>query len=281
MSEPRHRYRFYPSILDKFQRYLRIDRDFESPSNVDPVTGYYKRSHGEMEAEAFRSLIDAINRVPFDSEAADRGTAFNEVIDCMIERRNPRGMKVERVYSVPVYNKTTGEVSDAELIALRATYNNRTFNFSTPFVREAARYFEGSISQYRVSATLETGYGSVELYGVIDELRGDRVYDIKTTSRYEVGKYAGYWQRHLYPYCLIESGDCGEVSSFEFTAFQLRGGTSHSPLITGTMYPEVYKYDHDVSREALRQHAERFIEFLEENREKITDKKIFGGESDE
>lgn len=266
MSEPRHRYRFYPSILDKFQRYLRIDRDFESPFNVDSETGSYKRSHEEMEAEAFSSLIDAINRVPFDSEAADRGTAFNEVVDSFVNHRRPEMVQMRGVRQYDLIEAILGE---------------RTFNFSYSFVEKAARYFEGSISQYRVSATLETGYGPVEMYGVIDELRGDKVYDIKTTSRYEMGKYAGYWQRHLYPYCLIESGDCVEVSSFEFTAFQLKGGTSRSPLITGTMYPEVYKYDHDVSREALRQHAERFIEFLEENRERITDKKIFGGERDE
>ena len=33
------------------------------------------------------SLIDTINRVPFDSEDADRGTAFNEIVDCFIDKK--------------------------------------------------------------------------------------------------------------------------------------------------------------------------------------------------
>ena len=254
------KYKFYPSILDRFQRFLHLERDFESSSNVDPETGEYRRSYEEMEEEAFRSLIDAINRVPFESEAADKGTVFNALVDAFVHRQRPeeiemRGKKAENLIS--------------------ATFNNRTFLFSYAFVEEAARYFEGALSQVRVSAMLDTCYGPVELYGYIDELRGNKVYDIKTTGRYEFGKYAEGWQRHLYPYCLIASGLCTEIDSFEFTAYQLKGGTSRTPLITGTQYPEVYKYSHKESTGALRQHAERFIEFLEENKELITDQKIF------
>lgn len=262
-SNPQQRqpkYRFYPSLLDKFQRYLHLERDFESPFNIDGETGEYKRSYEEMEAESFQSLIDAINRVPFESEAADKGTVFNALVDAFVHHQRPEGIEMR------------GK-KDEDLIS--TTFNNRTFLFSYAFVEEAARYFEGSLSQVRVSALLDTAYGTVELYGDIDELRADKVYDIKTTSRYEFGKYAEGWQRHLYPYCLVESGLCTEIDSFEFTAYQLKGGTSRTPLITGTQYPEVYKYDHSESTERLRQHAERFIEFLEDNRELITDKKIF------
>ena len=74
------KYRFYPSLLDKFEQYLRADEQVESFWNIDNETGEYKKSPEEIEAELKQSLLDTINRVPFESEAADKGTAFNAVI---------------------------------------------------------------------------------------------------------------------------------------------------------------------------------------------------------
>ena len=255
------KYKFYPSILDKYESYLHTEREFEGFFNKDRETGDYKRSFEEMEAEALQSLIDAINRVPFDSEKADKGTVFNELVDSFIHQRRSDRVQMR---------------GDTENDALYAYFNQRSFVFSYRFVKEAAEYFKGALSQVQVSAMIDTCYGAVELYGYIDELRGDKVYDIKTTSSYEFGKYAGGWQRHLYPYCLVESGLCTGIDSFEYTAYLLKGGTERMPVITGTQYPEVYKYEHEKSREKLRRHSERFIEFLEAHRDKITDKKIFG-----
>ena len=68
------------------------------------------------------------------------------------------------------------------------------------------------------------------------------------------------------------------VSAFEYTAFALKGGTSRTPLISGTRYPEYYTYNHEQTVKQLTQHVERFIEFLEANRNLITDKKIFAEE---
>ena len=261
MSEQQPKYKFYPSILDKYEKYLHVDRDFEGFFNKDRETGEYKRSYEELEAEALQSLIDAINRVPFDSEKADKGTVFNELVDSFLHHRRSERVKMR---------------GDTKNDMLFAAFNGRSFVFSYQFVQEAAEYFKGSLSQVQVSAPIDTCYGMVELYGYIDELRGDKVYDIKTTSSYEFGKYAEGWQRHLYPYCLVESGMCTGIYSFEYTAYQLKGGTDRSPVIYGTQYPEVYKYEHGKSREKLRCHCERFIEFLESHRDKITDEKIFG-----
>lgn len=86
MNQP-PKYRFYPSLLDKFEQYLRADEQVESFWNVDNETGEYKKSPEEIEAELKQTLLDAINRVPFESEAADRGTAFNAIIDCYIHRK--------------------------------------------------------------------------------------------------------------------------------------------------------------------------------------------------
>ena len=77
-------YRIYPSLLDKFDKYLRADEEVENFWNIDNETGEYKRSPEEIEESLKQDLLDAINRVPFESEAADKGTAFNAIIDCYV-----------------------------------------------------------------------------------------------------------------------------------------------------------------------------------------------------
>ena len=42
----------------------------------------------------YQAVLDRINRVPFDSDAADRGTCFNEIIDCIVERRKSDKMEL-------------------------------------------------------------------------------------------------------------------------------------------------------------------------------------------
>ena len=61
------------------------------------------------------------------------------------------------------------------------------------------------------------------------------------------------------------------VSSIEYTVLVLGKGK----VITGKMYNEVYTYRPEASLELLRNHTEHFIEWLEDNRSKITDRKIF------
>lgn len=270
MKQPN--YRMYHSLLDKFEAYLRVDEEVESFFNIDNETGEYKRSPEEVEAELKQSLIDAINRVPFASEAADKGTAFNALVDMVIH--NESHIPSERApYSI---------IGDKETNIVQVTFPEtdlapmRNFLFDRRWVIEQAKYFDGAVSQLYVSANLPTRYGDVELYGFIDELKRDVVYDIKTTGNYSFGKYEHGWQRHVYPYCLIASGQMESVSAFEYTAYVLKGGTSRTPLISGTRYPEYYTYNHEQSVKLLTAHVERFIEFLEANKELITDKKIFG-----
>jgi hypothetical protein len=264
MNRSQVKYRIYPSLLDKFQRYIDSEIEAESFRNIDDETGEYRRSPGEIEAQNRRELIDAINRIPFESEAADRGTAFNEIVDCLIHSRKKSG------------NEKISELeSDRENNKIDVKINGFRFSFDLEFCREASRYFNDATSQIHVSAILPTSCGDVELYGYVDEIKKDIVYDIKTTSKYEFGKYEKGWQRHAYPYCLIESGMIDSIKAFEFTVYQLRGGTSRTPLISGVQFPEYYTYSHEKSKQLLIGHCEAFIRFLEANREEITDLKIF------
>ena len=49
MQQPK--YRMYPSLLDKFEQYLRADEEVESFFNIDNETGEYKKSPEQIEAE--------------------------------------------------------------------------------------------------------------------------------------------------------------------------------------------------------------------------------------
>ena len=217
-------------------------------------------------------MIDSINRVPFDSEAAQKGTAFNAIIDCYLLNKK----------HVPTEREPYQIIGDVESNIIQVYFPKtdispeRNFLVDRAWCIEQVEYFKDSIPQLFVSADLPTKYGDVELYGYIDYLNKNVVIDAKTTSKYEFGKYEKYWQRHTYPYCLIASGLMESVKAFEFTAFALKGGTSRTPLISGTRFPEYYTYNHEKSVKLLTNHVERFIEFLEANREHISNTKIFG-----
>lgn len=294
-------YRFYPTLLDKFQTFLDTnaedyfyqDEDGKWHKNYSEAEDAFHYSQEEVDALLKQELLDAINRVPHEpSEPASKGTALNEIVDCIIHNRKSdnknilikslKGIDVKREFGCtdevgkPVYYDYWFE--HIKVPCIFAEIDGFSFYFDKDFCKSIAEYFKGSLSQVFTSATIETEFGEVELYGYIDELRENKVFDLKTTSRYEFGKYSKYWQRHIYPYTLIESGACTEINSFEFTAYVLKGGTSRTPLITGAQYAEVYQYNHEQSKMLLKNICERFCQFLEDNRDLITNKKIFNEE---
>lgn len=285
-------YRIYPSLLDKFQSFIDLsveDYFYQDESggwhkNYNESTGEYHYTDEEVYELAKKELIDAINRVRLTSEAASKGTAFNELVDALINNKKSETLQTKKVYYDVNGNfiRTEWPLNPQvfKLAGVQAELDGFTFIFDIELIREAAEYFKGSVNQVLTSSTIQTKYGVVELYGYIDELRKNKVYDLKTTKKYEFGKYKKYWQRHVYPYCLIESGECTEIDSFEFTCYQLSGGTDKQQLIKGKKYPEVYNYNHEQSKALIKAQCERLIEFLEENKDLITDKKVFGGEND-
>lgn len=248
----RNRYNLYATLLDGYYNVLHSEDIYErlwGMSDEPPCTP------GEFNEQQRQSFIERINRIPFDSEAADRGTAFNEVIDCMIESRNSSKIDVQRIYS-----------EDAVLIALDVTYNDRSFYFPLDLCREVADYYNGAITQHYVEADLPTRYGIVKLYGYIDELMPHSVHDIKTTRRYYVGKYRNNFQHLVYPYCLNKGG-C-KIRDFEYNVVEF-GKSGYNT------YTEHYAFDPERDIPRLVEHCEGLIDFIEKNRHLITDKKIF------
>jgi len=243
MSQPR--YRIYATLLDGFQDYLDCDKNY-AKYHADPDSPYCP-SYVYYEETKLNELIDRINRVPIQSEAADRGTAFNEVVDCLISDRLSA--------KCPFYE-------DKSFGYFVARYKGRDFAFKERICREFANYYQGAQSQVYTSAPLMTQFGEVELYGYIDELMPFSVHDIKTTKHYEAFKFRNHWQHRVYPYCLQYNGN--KVQYFEYNV------TDFNDTFT-----ERYDCHPETDIPALREHVEWFIRFLESYRDRITDKKIF------
>jgi hypothetical protein len=210
------KYKIYATILDAFQWYQDSQQD-----------------------TAFQDLIDKINRVPFSSEAADKGTAFNDVVDMYLHGQialHPSGL-----------------------------FLHNGFAFEEKLVTEFASNLHGATPQVRMSAPVHTRYGLVELYGVMDELMMGTVVDIKTTKQYTFPKYLRAWQHIVYPCILRHHTGMDYAFAYLVTDFK-------------DIYCEDYQYSHERDYSRLVSFLESFIEFLEQHRELITDLKIFNQE---
>jgi hypothetical protein len=253
-----HKYRIYPSLLDSFTGWVDSDRIYEEFWGFSENPSLTAEEFSEKQLQ---SLINSINRIPVpweETEAMDRGTAFNEVVDCLIENRKSEKMELKS-------DKTVGTIA--------ATYSNRTFVFPMALCREFASYFAGASTQVFVEATLPTRYGDVLLYGYADELLSFSCHDIKTSTRYSVGKYRNNWQHVVYPYCLNRMGIA--ISLFEYNVAQLSVSKTDGSIVKYETFSETYNYRPEVDDPRLTDVVERFIEFLEANRDKIDNKKIF------
>ena len=282
MQQPK--YRFYPTLLDSFLNYKDSDSIWDKYYGVSENPSV---SAEEFHDQKRKDLLDSINRIEHEpSEAAAKGTCLNEIVDRIINKQTQTDSKVKvktirkREDLLDIF-KLDG-TKDAECIELRKEYFERIdlpaiyasvdgfeFFFDVVFCQEIANYYKGCLCQYRTNAILPTSYGGVELYGYIDYLREKTIFDLKTTKNYSFGNYAKYNQRHAYPYCMEESGMMSEVRDFEFTVYQLSGGTMRNPIITGKQNREVYTYSRNQSIEVLTQNCERLIDFVQDNIEEI------------
>lgn len=248
----RLKYFFYATLLDAYQKYLSSDEIYQEYWGFSENPEF---SEDEFREKQRLSLIDRINRVPFDPEPADKGIAFNEVVDCLILNRNSDNMIIS---------------SDLDKQVINVEYNDREFRFPIPLCREFSNYYKGAIPQVMTEGILPTSYGEVMLYGYIDELMPTSVHDIKTTKKYTAGKFKNHWQHVVYPYCLIQEGN--QIFDFEYNIAVInenRYGVNYET------FTEYYRYIPDIDIPRLTTHVEGLIEFIEHHRDLITDKKIF------
>ena len=237
-------YCIYPTLLDAYTSYVRADDIYDK---------YYGWAESpsvtleEFREKSFTDLIDRINRKPFENEAASKGTAFNALVDVLASKKNSDKIK----YSI----SEDGKMYQVE-------YDGYDFFFPAEICRHYARKFADALHQSFVEGTLTTTYGNVRLYGYTDEITGFAVHDIKTTSKYQVGKYRHNWQHLVYLYCLRDMGVDVDTFIYEVTDFS-------------SIYTELYHWHKD-SFYTLRDGVEDFIRFVNDNRDLITDTKIFG-----
>lgn len=249
--------RLYATLLDAFQDYL------DTPLIYEKYWGFASEPPFTLEEFWVRqraSLIDKINRVPFTSEAASKGTAFNAVIDHIVA-----GTQDEKVSMSEVYGES-GEVT-----SIRAEADGFTFAFPYALCREFAEYYKGAIPQVLTEAPISTYYGDVVLYGYMDYLMPLSIHDLKTTGSYYVGKFKRHFQHLVYPYCLMQNGM--DLRMFEYNIAEI---DKYGRCAT---YTETYAFNPTRDIPKLKAHCEGLIEFVLDNLQYITDQRIFGGEN--
>lgn len=249
------KYNIYPSLLDAFE--------------------YYKQSPDE---DAITSLIASINRERKKNIKPDKGTLVNSLVDMMAYCGGNVNTFIDGVLSVSKIGWVDWEFR--ELITPRLTNllpdkiefyyrgevgekESKKFIVNIPMLVEMAAPLAYSTTQLRVRSVIDTRFGKVCLYGLLDNIKENVIYDQKTTSRYEFPKYVHNSQHLVYPYCCIKSGI--EVDNFQYRITDFRN-----------VYVEEYPVKSlEYLEDAIRLRATDFIVFLEEHRSFIKDKKIF------
>jgi len=252
-------YAFYATLLDAFQNYLDTDELWEKyfGHSEDP-----KFSADEWEDKQFVELINKINRVPFTNEAVEKGTAFNNIVDMLVQGNTESDRFVlntdEERKQITIAERSV--VVDENGDRHEVLVNPRTFPLGVAM--EFGNYYQGAMPQFFTKGMIETCYGNVDLYGYIDYLMPFSVHDLKTCKSYSAGSFKNHWQHIVYPYTLRQGGI--EVSTFEYNVTNFR-----------ETFTELYVFKEERDVPKLREMCESFIRFINTNRSLITDKKIF------
>lgn len=187
-----------------------------------------------------QELINKINRVKTEmAEPAKKGVAFENVINMLLKAKNH------------------------PLLTEAEHYESDGFVFRTEIVnRIAAKLINATKQQEYIQATVQTPVGDIKVYGFIDYSYPDMYVDLKTTATYKKDKYAINNQHKCYPLLGQLNGKPIKKFNYLVTDFQ-------------QMYIEPYLHHSGMTDEFVFNLVE-FTEFLEANREIITDTKILG-----
>lgn len=238
------KYRFSPSLLDKFIRLESAEKIYEN-SNAESLE--------EVRERLRKELLDTINKVKGEpSKAMLKGIAFENLCDLIAGNK-----------------KWTAEDDDSislcgedEAWFYEVMKDGHLFKFDYQAVQYVSSLIQDALTQQFVEGTISTCFGGVRLIGYVDALIRNIVKDIKCTGIYNFGKFEKSMQRYVYPYCLEQMG-C-KVDFMEFIIHT----NDH-------VYVETYLHDSIVAESNIIEVCERFIDFIESNKELITDRRIF------
>lgn len=245
-------FRIFPSLLDKCTDLLRSADTWEKywGSSETP-----KKSLEEFEREQLTSFIDSINRVPFDSEAADKGTAFNELVDCLI-------------LGTPASDKMD-IASEGDLYRCTLHSSGREFCFDKQLAARMYHRYREAQPQVLVEAPMRVAGEDVLLYGYIDELMPFAIHDIKTTKSWELNKFRDHAQHLVYTYCVRYLGSDCDQFYYDIVQWGKEPGKEEFNV-------ESYMWTHE-SYGQLYDKVATCIALLKQYRPLICDKRVFGG----
>lgn len=274
------KYKIYPTLLDAYWRYKNAFAVWESYYGFSDEPKYTPE---EFEQKCFEELIDKINRKPLeDGTAADRGTCFNEIIDSIVTGRPSERIHVERT---KVETKEGAVLfCDAAMIrtndAGERTIDERKYRFPADFCRRIAAPYKAAeaIPQQFLEGVVQLPEGDVYLYGFADYITPTGIVDLKLTGRFTVGKFRHNWQHVVYPYLSAKMG--APLTRFTYDvihAVPSKRNAAGAPECYNTLerYTEIYNFDPIEDSRRLELELSELVAFLEANRERITDKKIF------
>jgi len=243
MKRKDRQYRFYATLLDTFEGYLNCDKIYQQyyGRSNDP-----KVSEDEFAQTKYLELIDKINRVPREfSAAADRGIAFNLVLDWCIT-----GQRSDEI-----------EVIKANDYAIVVEYNNEQYPFPRSILLPIVERIKDGLMQVWLEGYLQTTKGRVKLCGYTDAVMPFKITDVKTTKQYKAFKYRDGWQADVYMYCARCEGF--EVSEFEYLVTDFK-----------KVYTETYTWQEDTESKLVGI-CEQFIDFIDQHEKVITDERIY------
>jgi len=183
------------------------------------------------------SLLNKINRVETpSSESANKGKAFHLLTS----------LKSEELEQTKTIQEKTGD----------NTYRMSFWDFKAPVVDEVWNLRKGGKHEQFACKPIKIGEHNILLYGWIDTLKFGTAQDVKTTGWYKELEYLSLMQWRVYLYCTS-----AHVFKFIITDFN-------------NVYQEDYTLTNEML-EGLKTWILRFIDFVQENMNEITDKKLF------
>jgi hypothetical protein len=268
-------YRITASHLNAFQYWKNSDWDkISEEKQVLYLTSTI------YDAYELQKLINKINRVYSPTtEAMAQGKCFEALINQLLRADAVATVDYTVEYSV---NQMIEDIFCCEDEDGKPWCDNNShygkvqykFTFPSEIINRVLDFLQNErvhSQQYFVEKNIEVSGRIVELYGFVDYCGLDCVIDLKTTGSYKFPKYDTNWQRYVYGYCLRDSVDTLQflVAYFDY---------QRKKLVATEIYHETYSMEYE-DFSGLRAFIAEFIDFLETHRERITDKKIFGGEN--
>jgi hypothetical protein len=182
-----------------------------SPTFLDSFR-HYQDADPEYAGKARRDLIDRLDGVPVTSGAMRKGIEFEQAVCDFLDGK-----------------ADGGPAGGPPLPGI---------------IEEAAGHVRGALRQVHVSVPVAP---DVTVHGYIDFLKGNTIYDVKTTAKYEFPKYLRNCQHLAYMAALRQLG----ITTFKYLATDFQ-----------SLYVEEYRWDGSMLAD-LRGRAMDFLSYLE------------------